>query len=166
MKHSHLLFLAATVVLFSLAAAGFADSRDWSLIDTKGETFTLSEAQPAAPTLLVFWASWCVPCKKELSDYQKDLEAMSDKGVRVLLVAIDDQKTQARVKPYVESKGFNFRVLLDTGREVLKRYGGNNVPFTVLLDKDNKTVKVYQSGIRDIKALTTQVNSLLGGSSE
>jgi peroxiredoxin len=166
LKHAHLLICSATVLLLALAAAGFADSRDWSLLDTKGETFKLSEAQPAAPTLLIFWATWCAPCKKELSDYQKDLQALSDKGLRIILVAVDDVKTQSRVKPYVDSKGFKWRVLLDTSREVLRRYGGNNVPFTVLLDSDNKTVKVYQSGIRDLKALTTQVNSLLGGSSE
>src|SRR5512140_3543823 len=100
MKNSHRLVLSATALLVLLAATVFADSRDWSLQDTKGKTFKLSEVNGEGPTMLIFWATWCTPCKKELGDNQKLFESYVEKGMRVLLVAEDNAKTQAKVKPY------------------------------------------------------------------
>lgn len=166
MTQAHKFLLWATALLLLVTAAAFADSRDWSLLDTKGETFKLSDVQADAPTMLVFWATWCSPCKKELDDNRKLFESFSKKGLRILLVAIDNSKSQAKVKPYVESKGYKWRVLLDTNQEVLKRYGGNNVPYTVLLDKHGTAVKKYRGEARDKQELTKQIDALFGGKGE
>jgi len=166
LKYAHALKFSAAVLLLAFAAVGFADSRDWSLTDTQGETFKLSEVQADAPTMLIFWATWCAPCKKELNDNQKLFQSYEDKGMRVILIAEDNLKTQAKVKPYVESKGYKWRVLLDPNGEVLKRYGGTSIPYTVLIDKDGKSVQQYRGEARNTSELTKQVDALLGGKGE
>ncbi len=166
MKNTGFITCAAAALLLLSVSLGFADSRDWSLVDTKGATFKLSEVQAEAPTMLIFWATWCTPCKKELDENRKLLESFSDKGMRILLVAENNVKTLAMVKPYVESKGFKWRVLLDSNQEILKRYGGINIPYTVLLDKQGNAVKKYRGETRDTRDLTKQVEALLGGKGE
>jgi cytochrome c biogenesis protein CcmG, thiol:disulfide interchange protein DsbE len=159
-------WLLVAAVLIAAAHTSFADSRDWSLLDTKGETFKLAETTGESPTLLIFWATWCAPCKKELSDNKALFQSFTDKGVNVIMVSEDNAKTQARVKPYVESKGFKWRVLLDTDGEILKRYGGTSIPYTVLLDKTGKAVQKYRGEVRDSDGLQKQISQLLGGTGE
>jgi peroxiredoxin len=101
-----------------------------------------------------------------MSDNQALFDSIAAQGVNVILVSEDTQKTQAKVKPYVDSKGFTWHVLLDPDGEVLKRYGGTSIPYTVLLGKDGTPVQKYRGAIKDVEALTKQINSLLGRAGE
>jgi peroxiredoxin len=159
-----LLILLTLTALAGITTSSFADSRDWSLNDTHGEKFTLSETLGEQPVLLIFWATWCAPCKKEMADNARLFNAYADKGVLVLLVSQDNQKSQAKVKPYIESKGITHRVLLDPNSEVLKRYGGSKIPFTVLLDKTGNAVLKHTGEMKDMDKLTKQIDELLGAS--
>lgn len=160
-----LLILASAIVLL-LTTTSFADSRDWSLRDIDGQSFSLSAQTPGTPTMLIFWATWCAPCKKELDHNQKLFESFSDMGLRILMIAEDNSKTQSRVKPYVTSKGFKWQVLLDPAGDLLKRYGGTSLPYTVFLDSNGNTVSQFRGEARDQAELTKQVNALLGGKGE
>lgn len=161
--------LCAVVMAFvigSIAPQAAAITNDWSLTDVDGETFQLSGALTDGPVLLLFWATWCTPCKKELGDNQALFDTLAAKGLNVILVAEDNAKTQSKVKPYVASKGYQWRTLLDPSGEVLKRYGGANLPFSVLLDEQGNVVQTYKSAIRDKATLTTPVENLLKAHSE
>jgi len=143
-----------------------ADVSDWSLMDTQGETFRLSAIGGSSPVLLLFWATWCAPCKKELNDHKELFDSFTEKGVTVLLVSEDTQRTQSKVKPYVESKGYSWQCLLDTNGEVLKRYGGTSLPYTVLLDNAGNPVQKIRGAVRDAKTLSAQIDELLGAHGE
>lgn len=36
-----------------------------------------------------FWATWCIPCRKELPEFEKAYKALSNEKVKVLLVSLD-----------------------------------------------------------------------------
>jgi peroxiredoxin len=153
-------------LLIALAAVGFATyangaPNDWFLLDTKGESFRLSSELTGRPVLLLFWATWCAPCKKEIQDQRNLFASYAKKGVNVLLVSEDTQRTQARVKPYVESKGYAWRTLLDPQGEVLKRYAGTSIPYAVLLDAQGQPVLKLRGALRNTAALTAKVDNLL-----
>lgn len=143
-----------------------ADSRDWSLIDTQGQTFRLASTRDGAPTLLVFWATWCVPCKQEMEQHKSLFDSYQAKGVHVLLISEDTPRTQSRVKPYVEAKGYNWRVLLDPDGSVLKRYGGKNLPYMVLLDSNGNAVEKIRGALKKSDGLTAKIDQLLGAKGE
>ncbi len=161
MKKPLLLTLPIMFVLGVVALNAFADSRDWSLQNTKGEKFTLSDNLGQRPTILVFWATWCTPCKKELDEQRALFDTLAARGASVLLVAEDTQKSQAKVKPYVESKGYAWPVLLDPSGEVLKRYGGVSIPYTVVLDRDGNVQHKMRGAVKDAVQFQNMITSLM-----
>jgi thiol-disulfide isomerase/thioredoxin len=41
------------------------------------------------PLVVNFWATWCKPCVHELPGFEKNIAAMKDKKVKLLLVSLD-----------------------------------------------------------------------------
>lgn len=93
------------------------------------------------PFVITFWATWCGPCVKEhnaLSDVYDDWK--EETGVKIFAVSIDDSRSTAKMKPFVEGKGWEFDVLLDTNKELARAMNVNNPPFTFLFDGNGKMV--------------------------
>lgn len=60
--------------------------------------------------------------------------------MKIYSVSIDDSRSTAKVKPFVEGKGWEFDVLLDTNKELARAMNVNNPPFTFLFDGNGKMV--------------------------
>ena len=56
------------------------------------------------PMIINFWATWCAPCKRELTAIaEKYAGWQKETGVKLIAVSIDDARSMARVAPYVLS---------------------------------------------------------------
>jgi len=115
----------------------FATKRapDFSLPDISGKNFKLSENYGRGPIYISFWATWCKPCIEELAEYKKIYKDYKVKGFKMFAISTDDERTVAKVKPFVKSKGFDFPVLLDTNSDISRLYYAQSVPYSVILDK-------------------------------
>ncbi|MBF0430619.1 MAG: TlpA family protein disulfide reductase [Fibrobacteria bacterium] len=84
--------------------------------------------------ILSFWATDCVPCKKEIPILEKMVQKYQ-KDVKLLLVSID-QKGEEIVAPFIEETGFKSTVLLDMHRKTAERWQAKKVPSLFMVDKD------------------------------
>ncbi|MBS2032365.1 MAG: TlpA family protein disulfide reductase [Deltaproteobacteria bacterium] len=96
--------------------------------------------------VLSFMASYCKPCKKEMPYLQKLYAKYKDKGLRVLMVAVDtDEAGQNAVSELVKTNGVTFPVLKDIGGLTSRRYLGSRTPlpsmFIVTADGNIQSVK-------------------------
>ena len=135
-----ILLLAVLIIIISLNINAQQKAPNFKLEDLNGEYVELRNLLGDGPLLISFWATWCKPCVEELNEYKKLYSEYKSKGFNIIAISTDDEKTVAKVKPFVKSKNYNFPVLLDTNSEVARKYYVQNVPYTFLLDEKGNIV--------------------------
>ncbi len=145
------------VLLFSLLIAFNTYAQDnIPNVDVKtmdGKTLKIQDVTNKDNVVIVsLWATWCVPCIKEL-DAISDVydEWQEETGVELIAVSVDDSRTVKRVKTMVNGKGWDYQVLLDTNNDLKRALGASTVPLTIVI-KNNKIVarhSGYNPGAED-----------------
>ena len=100
-------------------------------------------------TLISFWATWCVPCKKEIKNIKLKLPAWKKEAdFNYVTISIDESKAEALVRTYAMSQGWDFPFYIDPNSDLKRSLNFQNVPFTVIVDKNGKVVFMH-SGYED-----------------
>lgn len=102
------------------------------------------------PMIISFWATWCKPCNRELDAIKEVYEEWQEEtGVKLVAVSIDDTKTAARVRPWVDGKDWPYEVYLDQNKDFARAMNVVNVPHTFLINGEGEIVwqhTSYQDG--------------------
>ncbi len=124
---------------------------------------TSSWSNNGKPMIVNFWATWCAPCKRELSTIsEKYADWQKQTGVKLIAVSIDDARSMNRVAPYVNGQDWDYEVMLDPNGDLKRALNVNNVPHTFLLDGKGNIVwqhNNYEPG--DENELFEQVKKLV-----
>lgn len=157
--------LLISLACFSVAVAG--DKVDFKLKSVGGDLVELSALCENGPVLISFWATFCEPCKKEIPHLIELLPEFEEQKLQLVLVSVDSPRSQKKVKPYVQGKGWEVPVLLDTNGKVMKQFKGKNPPYTMIVSAEGEVL--YQhSGYKpgDEKELKKTLAELLGGGTD
>jgi len=88
-------------------------------------------------TVLSFWATWCAPCINELdaiSDVYEDW--LEETNVNLIAISTDDSRTQKRIKPLINGKGWEFNILIDKNQELKRALNISIIPHVIILKKN------------------------------
>ncbi len=130
-------FLVSLFIVNNVKAQSFYD---FTLQDLDGNDVSLGKLLEKGPVFLSFWATWCSPCKDEMKEMQAIYDKYKDKGFTYLAVNTDSQKSLAKVKSYISSKGYTFPVVLDTDEKIFEAYLGEGLPYALLIDSEKNIV--------------------------
>ena len=86
--------------------------------------------------ILNFWATWCVPCKKEMPS----LETLSKLYPEITIYPINLEKpNKEKTKLFFESIGIkNLKIYFDPEFKLVKSFNMRGVPTSILIDKKGK----------------------------
>ncbi|AZJ32303.1 AhpC/TSA family protein [Tenacibaculum mesophilum] len=96
-----------------------------------------------------FWATWCMPCVKELPAFEKLHKKYKDKNVEVVLVSLDFSKQiETNLIPFIKKKKLQSKILHfeDSNeqfwiRDIAESWSGS-IPATLIYNKQKR--KFYE----------------------
>lgn len=111
---------------------------DFTVTMLDGRQIKLSELRGNV-VMLCFWATWCPPCRQELSHLQADV---IDKyqGKKLVVLPISRGEKRDVVEKFIIDNGYKFGVGLDTDRKIYDQYASNYIPRTFIINKQGKVV--------------------------
>jgi len=124
---------------------------DFEVHDLLGNPVRLSQFR-GQPVWLMFWGSWCPPCRAEFPDVQRAYEQLAPQGVRLLGVSVREPWTAAAA--YAVQNGATFDVLTDQDESGLAAYPLFNVPTHIFIDADGVIRSVVMADMSEQRALT------------
>lgn len=157
-----LLRLSAVLLVSHIASSQSSSVANLRLEQLDGSTLKLSEFLSKGPVYVSFWALWCEPCKLELRALKSFAKEHAAAPFTILAVNQDSPKSLAKVKAYVKSQSYPFPVILDPNTQIFQAFNGQNLPFSVLIDRSGKIVSTrtgYLAG--DEKEITKEILQLV-----
>jgi len=101
--------------------------------------------------VLSFWSSRCSACRTQLTALSRSLATYQSAGLAIYGVGVDDDA--AKSLTFARSAGVGFTLLLDPDKSVSRSYEIDNLPMTVLIDR-NGTVR---NVLRDYSAVSNGI---------
>jgi peroxiredoxin len=114
---------------------------EFALKDASGKTVKLSDYRGKV-VLLNFWATWCGPCKIEIPWFMDFEQTYKDKNFAVLGISLDEDGWDA-VKPFIEQKKINYRVVIGTEQVALLYGEVDSLPTTFMIDREGRVAAVH-----------------------
>jgi thiol-disulfide isomerase/thioredoxin len=133
---------------------------DLTLKDLFGAEQRLS-ALKGRIVVLNFWATYCIPCRKEMPDLAAIQNAYAALGIQVVGASTDAAEDRAKVLQFVKETKINFLIWTGATTAEMMRFGlGAALPGTVIIGRDGRIAKVM-SGIVNQAELKKQIEAML-----
>ena len=111
--------------------------------------------------ILNFWATYCIPCRKEMPDLAAIQNEYAALGVQVIGASADESKDRGKILQFVKETKVNFPIWMGATAADMIRFGlGTALPGTVIIDREGRVAKVI-SGVINHADVKKQIESML-----
>jgi thiol-disulfide isomerase/thioredoxin len=110
-------------------------SRDPEVVDMGGARVSFSSFLGQKPLMVVFWATWCPECRKEVPALNR---LASDPSINLLAVNVGEK--EQKVRSFIASYHVVYPVVRDPGWQTTAAFGVMGIPACILLDKGGEVL--------------------------
>lgn len=112
---------------------------DLRFVDGAGQGHSLAEFR-GHPIVLNIWATWCVPCRKEMPTLDRLQGTLAGTDALVLALSIDSKGPPA-VKSFYREIGIkSLGIYVDATGSASRQLGAVGIPVTLLIDRDGREI--------------------------
>lgn len=91
---------------------------------------------------VLFWATWCAPCRQELPLYESLYRRFRRQGLVVVAISMDGSSTVASAGPMARRLGLSFPVVSDLDTRVTAQLNPRRAaPFSIWIDRSGRVVR-------------------------
>ena len=118
------------------------------------------------PVVLSFFATWCVPCMKELPHLENVYQAYKNEKVKFFLVDITEatrtgeNENSPKAGPFLAEKGVTIPILYDNRGVAKERYGAKTLPRLFVIDKF-QTIREVRKGFHEDEDLEGELSAII-----
>ncbi|MBI5288363.1 MAG: TlpA family protein disulfide reductase [Chloroflexi bacterium] len=120
---------------------------DFALCDADGSFVTTLSGMKGKVVWLNFWATWCVPCKKELPDIQKLYDEKNAEGLEVLI--INYKESQGKALEFLPQLDISLPLVIDRPGEIYGRYRLTGLPDSFFIGRDGNLATLYYGFVNE-----------------
>ena len=142
-----------------VAAPQFTLPRITGIAGSKPGSISLASLRGKV-VVLNFWASWCIPCKKEAPRLQAAYERYATQGVVVL--GVDAQDFTGDARRFANRYKLTYPIVHDGSGKTLTPYGVTGFPETFFIDRKGMLVGARIEGEISAKQLDEGIKLALG----
>ena len=103
-----------------------------------------------------FWATWCIPCKKELPDLKK--MKIDNKDLKIIIISIDKKSTKDQLNFLKINKVDDLTTYFDKNMTFFKSLKLRGIPTTLLI-KERKIIAKKEGIFSYNKSSIEQINN-------
>ena len=133
---------------------------DFKLLSNTGQPVTNTDFA-GKTTLINFWATWCVPCRKEMPMLMELHSEYAARGFQVVGIALDEVQ---QVNRFIEEINISYPILVgEVDVMATSAAFGNTtgvLPYSVLVDKDG-IIRWQYAGDVDRDEISSLLDDLL-----
>ncbi|HEY4099393.1 MAG TPA: TlpA disulfide reductase family protein [Gemmatimonadales bacterium] len=104
---------------------------------THDDSVGIRSAYAGHVTLVNIWATWCVPCQREMPSLERLYQLYRDRGLKIAAVSID-RADSGTVLHYTRALGLTFDILHDRSDGIEEAYQTIGTPETFVLDRSGR----------------------------
>lgn len=133
---------------------------DFTLVLFNGTRFSLSDhlERDGRPIVLNFWASWCVPCREEMPDF----DAVARRHPELLFLGVAVQDTETAAREFAEEVAVSYPLGIDIDGEIAGLYPILGLPTTWFITTDGSIAAQYAGQLRE-DSLESLIEKYLSG---
>ena len=106
-----------------------------TFIDAKNREFNLSDYEGKL-ILLNFWATWCLPCKKEMPSLDLLQVNKNLNNLKIFPINIGQENIEKTSKFFEDLKIKNLKLYFDSPITLAKKFGLRGIPTSILINKE------------------------------
>ena len=106
-----------------------------TFIDAKNRKFNLSDYQGNL-ILLNFWATWCVPCKKEMPSLDLLQVNKNLNNLKIFPINVGQDNTEKAFKFFEDLEVKNLKPYFDSPITLAKKFRLRGIPTSILFNKE------------------------------
>lgn len=122
-----------------------------------GQTIKLSDFKGEF-VVLNFWATWCVPCIKEMPELQKAHQFSGNNNIKIIGVNLGESKK--KVDKFIRDYHLSFPVLLDGFGNTSEKYKVRSLPVTYLITPDGIIREEINGGGLTKEIIESKINQI------
>lgn len=123
------------LVNLPVAANGYKGdtAADFTIRQLDGSEFHISDFKGKQAVYLIFWATWCPNCKREIPKL-KQIHANYSDDIKVLAINTSINDSIKKVKRYMNKHNLTYPVAYDTQSKITKLYAVMGTPTQLVID--------------------------------